>query len=223
MSKNKHKKQKRHSSIMGRSDIPFAQRLKIQKNQDIAVNREHAAKIAMMCMSCAMHEVEGIGYKRLTRFSLAFHENVEEFYEDVEVGLAHAKRRMEQIGMPISGELYAVNIVDKDDVQNHAAHAIQVALIVGTITANGHFGFGKERLERILVKTREHTARYAKEGEGFLLEKVQKLGFPIIDGRITAFMDDDGNPVIASRAIKEGYLDASVSSLRRKPKSLHSI
>jgi hypothetical protein len=109
--------------------------------------------------------------------------------------------------MPISGELYAVNIVEKDDVQNHAAHAIQVALIVGTITANDHFGFGKDRLERLLTKTREYTARYAKEGEGFLLEEVQKLGFPIIDGRITAFMDDDGNPVVASRAIKEGYLD----------------
>ena len=98
-------------------------------------------------------------------------------------------------------------MADKNAVINHAAHAIQVALILGTITMNDHFGFGKERLTRILLRTRELTARYAKEGEGFLLEKVQQMGFPIVDGRITAFMDDDGNPVVASRAIKEGYLD----------------
>lgn len=197
---------------MAQSEIPYAKRLKMQKSYDIAANREYAAKIAMMCMSCAMHKEERIGYKRLTRFSLEFHNNVTEFYKDIELGMAHAKHRMEQIGMPISGELFAVNLVNKDDIQNHAAHAIQVALIVGTITAYDHFGFGKERLERVLMKTREYTARYAKEGEGFLLEKVQKLGFPIIDGRITAFMDDDGNPVVASRAIKEGYLDGKQSN-----------
>ena len=197
---------------MAQSEIPYAKRLKMQKSYDIAANREYAAKIAMMCMSCAMHKEERIGYKRLTRFSLEFHNNVTEFYKDIELGMAHAKHRTEQIGMPISGELFAVNLVNKDDIQNHAAHAIQVALIVGTITAHDHFGFGKERLERVLMKTREYTARYAKEGEGFLLEKVQKLGFPIIDGRITAFMDDDGNPVVASRAIKEGYLDGKQSN-----------
>lgn len=197
---------------MAQSEIPYAKRLKMQKSYDIAANREYAAKIAMMCMSCAMHKEERIGYKRLTRFSLEFHNNVTEFYKDIELGMAHAKHRMEQIGMPISGELFAVNLVNKDDIQNHAAHAIQVALIVGTITAYDYFGFGKERLERVLMKTREYTARYAKEGEGFLLEEVQKLGFPIIDGRITAFMDDDGNPVVASRAIKEGYLDGKQSN-----------
>lgn len=201
------KKQKNKSSIMNRSDIPLAQRLKMRKMQEIAANREHGAKIAMVCMSCAMNELEGIGYKRLTRFSLDFHELIDEFYEDIEVGMAHAKRRMEQIGLPISGEFFAVNMTDKDAVQNHAAHAIHIALICGTITMNDCFGFGKEKLERILIRTRELTARYALEGEGFLMEKVKKMGFPIIDGRITAFMDDDGNPVTAKRAIKEGYLN----------------
>ena len=49
-------------------------------------------------------------------------------------------------------------------------------------------------------------ARYAKEGEAFLLEKMAKIGFPIINGRVSCFVDDDGNPVTAKRAIKEGYL-----------------
>ena len=206
MAKPKKKIKKHHGSIMKRSDIPYAERLKLKNTHDVAANREHAGKIAMMCMSCAMNELEHIGYKRLVQFSIDFHKDINDFYEDVEVGMAHAKRRMDQIGMPISGELFAVNISEKDSLLNHAAHATYIALLCGTITANDHFGFGKERLTRILVRTRELTARYAKEGEDFLLEKVKKLGFPIINGRVTAFMDDDGNPIPVARAIKAGYI-----------------
>ena len=105
----KPKKNNRHKAgVMGRSDIPYAQRIAMQQNRDIVNCRNHAAQITMFCMSIAMHEVEGIGYKRLVRFSLHFKDIVDEFYEDPEVGMAHAKRRMEQIGMPISGEFFSV-------------------------------------------------------------------------------------------------------------------
>ena len=95
---------------MGRSDIPFAQRMAMKHQHDIVVNRNHAAKIIMFCDSIAMYEVEGIGYKRLIRFAQHFKEVLDEFYDDPVLGMAHAKRRMEQMGMPISGEIFSVQL-----------------------------------------------------------------------------------------------------------------
>lgn len=51
------------AGIMARRDIPYAQRLSMQQRNDIVVNRDHSAKIAMFCMSVAMHELEGIPEK----------------------------------------------------------------------------------------------------------------------------------------------------------------
>ena len=198
MAKPKKKKSKARG-IMGRSDIPFAQRLAMQHQSDIVVNRDHAAKIALYCLSAAMYEVEGIGYKRLVRFSFRHKEAIDEFYEDPEVGMAHAKRRMEQMGMPISGEFYTINPdgnqTRQQQISNHRLQAVQIALICGAITMNDEFGFGQERQFRITEKSQEFTARYAKEGEQFLLDKMAEIGFLIIDGEAKACIDDDGNPV----------------------------
>ena len=37
--------------------------------------------------------------------------------------------------------------------------------------------------------------RYNKEGEGFLFEEMEKLGFPIINGRVTACVDENQEPI----------------------------
>lgn len=133
--------------IMNRSDIPFAQRLKLQQRTDITVSREHAAKVAMYCMSIAMHEEKRVGYKRLIRYHRRYMEYDREFYQedDVDVGMAHLKHRMEQIGMPISGEFFT-DPVDgltkrKQEVRDNTLQATQVALIIGTIAMNDEFGF----------------------------------------------------------------------------------
>ena len=195
--KKKHKKQSKARGIMGRSDIPYAKRLNMQHDTNIVVNRDHAAKIAMYCLSAAMYEEEGIGYKRLIRFSFHHKEVINEFYKDPELGMAHAKRRMEQMGMPISGELYAIKDPEKTDkaqeIANHRVQAVQIALICGAIAMNDMFGFGEERQLRVTVKSQEYSARYAKEGEKFLLEKMEKIGFLIENGEAHGFMDDDGN------------------------------
>lgn len=166
---------KRKGGIMGRSDIPFAQRVAMQQRNDIIVNRDHAAKITMFCMSVAMNELEGIGYKRLVKFSLHFKEVVDEFYEDVDLGMAHAKRRMEQMGMPISGEFYAVEVpgLTKRDQQihDHALQAVQIALICGAIIPEGRqicpscerertlLGYGKKsRLLQVMLVV-EHAVK----------------------------------------------------------------
>ena len=71
MAKPKKKIKNRHrSSIMNRSDIPYAQRMAMQHRGAIVANREHAGKTIMYCVCCALHEAEGIGYKRLVRYSL---------------------------------------------------------------------------------------------------------------------------------------------------------
>lgn len=199
MSKNQHKKKSKARGIMGRSDIPYAQRMALQRKSDIIVNRDHAAKIAMYCLSVAMHEEEGIGYKRLVRFSYRHHAAIEEFYQDIDVGMAHAKQRLEQMGMPISGELFTYEAEGQTkrerEIGNHRLQSVQIALICGAIAMNDEFGFGQERQSRISQRANEYYARYAKEGEKFLLDKMEELGFAIIDGEANAFVDDDGNAI----------------------------
>jgi hypothetical protein len=194
---------------MDRSDIPFAQRMAMQHRSDIVVNREHSAKIIMFCMSVAMHQVEGIGYKRLVIYSHHFKELIDEYYEDPEVGMAHVVQRMEQMGMPISGELYAVEVPGltrkEQQIHDHAMQAAQVALIIGAIAMHDVFGFAKERQTRISERVTDLTNRYKKEGELFLLDEMKKIGFPVVNGKVLAYMDEDGKPIMPSRAKKEGY------------------
>ena len=192
-------KRKKGRGIMGRSDIPFAQRMAMKHQHDIVVNRNHAAKIIMFCDSIAMYEVEGIGYKRLIRFAQHFKEVLDEFYDDPMLGMAHAKHRMEQMGMPISGEIYSVQLdglsQKEQEIQDHRLQAVQIAQICSAIAKNDIFGFGQERQFRISEKVNELSARYKREGEKFLLDKMAEIGFQIIDGEVIAYADDDGNAI----------------------------
>jgi hypothetical protein len=200
---------KRHKGIMGRSDIPLAQRLQMQREADIVNNRNHAAKIAMLCNAVALHDLEGIGYKRLVRFSLHFKEVVDEFYEDPVVGMAHAKRRMEQMGRPISGDLFTLDQEGRSkrdhEIDTNMLQAAQIAFICGAIAMQDEFGFGQERQERVSDRIGELTARYAKEGEGFLLAEMQKIGFLVVGGEVRAFVDDDEKPITPKQAKKQGF------------------
>lgn len=206
------KKKRTHRGVMGQSNIPYAQRLMMQQHSDIVASRNQSSKITMFCMSIAMHELEGIGYKRLVKFSLHFKEIVDEFYEDPEVGMAHAQIRMEQMGMPISGEFYAVEVPGlskrNQQIHDHALQAAQISLICGAIAMNDEFGFSQKRQTRISDRASELAAEYKKKGEKFLLEKMEKIGFLIVDGEVRAFLGDDGEAVTPARARKEGFPDA---------------
>ena len=195
--KQKHKGKSR--GLMGRSDIPYAQRMALKHQSDIKANRDHAAKIAMICNSIAMYEEEGIGYKRLIRFAQHFKEVLDEFYADPELGMAHAKRRLEQMGMPISGEFYSIKMdglsQKEQEIHDHRLQAVQIALICNAIAMNDFFGFGQDRQLRISQRADKLSAEYNEKGEKFLLEKMEKIGFVILDGEVLAFSDDDGNPI----------------------------
>lgn len=201
------KKKHKGRGIMGRSDIPFAQRMALQRKSDIAMNRDHAAKIAMYCLSVAMHDLEGIGYKRLIRFSYRHKKRIDDFYEDPDVSMDHAKRRLEQMGIIISGEFYTVDAEGQTKreqvIGNHRLQAVQIALICGAIAMNEEFGFGQERQHRISQKANEYSARYAKEGEKFLLDEMEKIGFVIIDGEAKAVIDEDGNAISAKKWVEQ--------------------
>lgn len=195
--------------IMKRSDIPYAQRLAMRHQNNVLVNRDHAARIAMYCLSVAMHELEGIGYKQLVNFSYVFLDNIREFYEHgVDVGIDRAKRRLAQNGINISGELYVAPMKEGQshsewEIDNHRLQASQVALVCGAYTMNDMFGFGMMSQERITARARELSSRYAEEGEQFLLEEMEKLGFVIVDGKAHAFVDDDGNPITRKQWLEQ--------------------
>ena len=200
------KMKKKRGGILGASHIPYAQRMAMELQSRIVDSRNRAAQITMFCMSVAMHQLEGIGYKRLIRFAARYMRYENEFYQDVEVGMAHAKRRMEAMGMPISGEFFREMIpgktVRQQEVHDNALQATQVALTVGAIAMNDEFGFGESRQLRISKRMTELSERYAREGEGFLVEKMRQIGFVVIDGRALAFADEEGNAITAKQYLK---------------------
>lgn len=81
-----------------RSDIPYKDRLLMQKRQNIADHRNEAAMIALQVACVALNDTEGLGYFRLARFAKRLQELIAEYYEDPDVGAAHLKSRLEQLG-----------------------------------------------------------------------------------------------------------------------------
>ena len=200
----------KHKGIMGRSDIPLAQRLQMQRQAEIVNVRNKAAQVVMFCDAVALNEVEGIGYKQLVRYSLHFKEVVDEFYEDPEVGMAHAMRRMEQMGRPISGEYFMVDPTGKSlrelEKANHAMQAAQIAKICAAIAKNDFFGYAQKRQDRVDARSREVAAEYKAKGMGYLLDKMKKIGFLVVDGEVRAFLNDDDQPITPKQAQKEGIV-----------------
>ena len=206
------KPRRRKGGIMGRSDIPYTQRLKMQQTGDIGWSREQGARVVMWCWAVALHQVEGIGYTRQIRFEQRFREVDREFYsQEIELSLAQAKRRLASMGIEISGELMVApheegRTVREMEIKNHTVQSVQCAIICGCMAANDVFGFAAKPLERIRVRVEELSARYAKEGEGFLLEYMEKLGFTIRDGRVIGFLDEDGNPMKVKEVAHESQV-----------------
>jgi hypothetical protein len=99
---------KKNKGIMGRTDIPLAQRMQMQRMADIAHNRDEAARIALHISCVALNDTEGLGYSRLCRFARHLKKLIDEYYADPEVGEVHLNKRLEQMGFRvIDGRLYA--------------------------------------------------------------------------------------------------------------------
>ncbi len=207
MGKSKKKGSGKGTCVMRRSDVPYAQRLRAQQIGAIKEIRDHSAIITMFCHCVALHELEGIGYKRLVRYSLRYKELIDEFYEDTDVGMYRARHRMESHGIPIPEEVPRVlspGLSPRDQqLYDHAVHSSYVAHLVGLIADNEVFGFGKDKLERLSVRGAELMDRYDREGEGFLFEEMEKLGFRVVDGHVVACVDDDNEPIPYKKWLEE--------------------
>ena len=96
-----------------RSDIPYKDRLLMQKHSEIAAHRNEAAQVALQVACVALNDTEGLGYTRLSRFAKRLHELIQEYYEDPEVGHVHLMQRLEQLGFLIQdGKM--LSAVDED-------------------------------------------------------------------------------------------------------------
>lgn len=104
MGKKIHKK-----TVMSRSDIPYAQRILMEKHQTVAAHRNEAAMVALQVACVALNDTEGLGYQRLSRFAKRLQELIKEYYEDPDVGAAHPKTRLEQLGFIVKdGHMFCV-------------------------------------------------------------------------------------------------------------------
>lgn len=91
------------------SEIPYAERLRIQKEAEIVAHRNESAAIALQVACVALNDTEGLGYFRLTRFAKRTQELLKEYYDDTVLGSAHLKRRLEQLGFIVKdGHIYSV-------------------------------------------------------------------------------------------------------------------
>ena len=206
MGKQKRKGSGKGTGVMRRSDVPYAQRLRAQQMANINAIRDKTAMVTMLSHAVALHELEGIGYKRLVRHTLVFRELIEEFYADMDVGMNHAQRRLASHGIPVPEDVPRVLMPElsprDQQLYDHAIHASYVAHLVGLIADNETFGYGKEKLERISIRVAELTDRYNEEGEGFLLEEMQKIGFPLVDGRVVGCLDENNEPITYERYLE---------------------
>lgn len=90
-----------------RSDIPFKDRLLMNKFTTVAEHRDHAALVAMKIATVALNDTEGMGYMRLARFAKHQQELTEEYYTDPEYMEEKLNQRLEQMGFKVvNGRLF---------------------------------------------------------------------------------------------------------------------
>ena len=108
-------KKRNHSAV--RSDIPYVQRKQMEKFATIKAHRDEAAAIALQVACVALNDTEGLGYQRLYRFARRLKILIDEYYTDTEVGAAHLKTRLEQLGFIVKdGKMYAAENADGEVV-----------------------------------------------------------------------------------------------------------
>ena len=108
-------KKRNHSPV--RSDIPYLQRKQMEKYATIAAHRNEAAAVALQVACVALNDTEGLGYMRLSRFARRLKVLIDGYYADPEVGAAHLKTRLEQLGFIVkNGHMFAVENTNTGEV-----------------------------------------------------------------------------------------------------------
>lgn len=95
------------------SDVPYKDRLLMNKFTTIAQHRDHAALTAMKIATIALNRTEGMGYFRLARFAKEQQKMTEEYYQDPEYYEVKLNQGLEQLGFKVvDGRLFGA--VDED-------------------------------------------------------------------------------------------------------------
>lgn len=90
-----------------RSDIPYKDRLLMNKFANVADHRDHAALVAMKIATVALNDTEHMGYMRLARFAKRQQELTELYYTDPDYQEEKLNERLEQMGFKVvNGRLF---------------------------------------------------------------------------------------------------------------------
>ena len=81
-----------------RSDIPYVERLRINKLTGIAAHRDDAHLTELKIALVSLNETEGLGYVRLSRFAARQQENRDKFYKDPEYESVKLDQAVRQLG-----------------------------------------------------------------------------------------------------------------------------
>lgn len=114
------KKVRTKSKGVQRSDIPYKDRLMVNRYANIAQHRDHSALVANKVGMVALNDSEGLGYLRLSRFAKRYHFLNEEYYKDPEYQEAKLDERLKKLGFLVEdGRVFCAeddedNIVSTD-------------------------------------------------------------------------------------------------------------
>lgn len=114
------KKVRTKSKGVQRSDIPYKDRLMVNRYANIAQHRDHSALVANKVGMVALNDTEGLGYLRLSRFAKRYHFLNEEYYKDPEYQEAKLDERLKKLGFLVEdGRVFCAeddedNIVSTD-------------------------------------------------------------------------------------------------------------
>lgn len=92
---SKTKKKTRH---IERSDIPYAERLRMNKLAGIAAHRDDAHLTELKIALVSLNESEGLGYVRLSRFAKVQQKNRDAYYKDPEYESVKLDQAVRQLG-----------------------------------------------------------------------------------------------------------------------------
>lgn len=95
------KKVRTKSKGVQRSDIPYKDRLMVNRYANIAQHRDHSAVVANKIGMVALNDLKGMGYIQLTRWGMLYNSLNEEFYQDPEYQEAKLDERIRKMGFVV--------------------------------------------------------------------------------------------------------------------------
>ena len=108
--KRKNKRRRKGPAVT----LPFSDRLRMAKEQQIGDEREDAATVIVKLACITLNEMDHYGLKRLTEFGVALIANVREYYSDPERMEHWVRKQLEAIGFAVDEDGSVLACQDQD-------------------------------------------------------------------------------------------------------------